>query len=129
MHSKPNSGNYVTRVTKALSLILKYLWYIQRFLFYSINARSLSHEAFTFDDIYLLYALVNNERVEVSRMLQWKLWIISDNITRSISIGGIITKIASFFWGFFITLHFIPPSFINTTFIKKFKQFKLVDGI
>ena len=62
-------------------------------------------------------------------MLQRRLWLVNDSILSNTNIKGLITKTASFFS---IPLHnppYIPSSFLNITFVKNSKQFKLVNGI
>ena len=40
------------------------------FITYTFNARSLSNEAISFDDLYLLNCILNNEEVALGRWLQ-----------------------------------------------------------
>ena len=52
---------------------------------------------FSLDDIFILYCLVNDQRIALGRILQWRIWLISDSMSGIIFIGGIVTKLAKFF--------------------------------
>ena len=72
---------------------------------YSINARATSNEVVSFDDLFILYCLVEDENIALGRFLQWRLWLISDSLVGTICISGVVTKIAQFYK---IDLHSLP---------------------
>ena len=88
---------FSTGYTKSSHIKSKALWYLHRFISYSINARAMSNEVVSLDDLFILYCLVKNEKIALGRFLQWRLWLISDSLVRAIGIGGIVTKLAQFF--------------------------------
>ena len=65
--------------------------------FHYLYLQCLSNEAVSFDDLYLLNCLLNNEEVALGCWLQWRIWLISDSISGSICIGGIVYRIAQYF--------------------------------
>ena len=99
---------------------------MHRFITYSFNVRGLSNEAISFDDLYLIHCFVENEEVELGRWLQWRLWLVSDSVGRSLSVGGIITKIINHFGIILNNIPSIPPSFLDENLLKNSRQFKLV---
>ena len=60
---KPNAFTFRAGHSKSFSFSFKPLWYIHYFITYTFNARCLSNEAVSFDDLYLLNCLLNNEEV------------------------------------------------------------------
>ena len=90
---KPNASPFHAGHSKSSSFSSKPLWYIHRFITYTFNASGLSNEAVSFDDLYLLNCILNNEEVALGRWLQWRLWLISDSVSGSICIGGIVSRI------------------------------------
>ena len=62
-NAKPNASTFCTGHSKSSSFSSKPLWYIHRFITYTFNARGLSNEAVSFDDLYLLNCLLNNKEV------------------------------------------------------------------
>ena len=115
--------------TKSSLFASKSLWYVHRFITYSFHARGLSNEAIYFDDLYLIRCFVENEEVELGRWLQWRLWLLSDSVSGSSCVGGIITKIANYFEIPLNNIPSIPPSFLDENLLKNSRQFKLVRGI
>ena len=61
-NTKPNAFTFYAGHSKS-SFFSKPLWYIHHFITYTFNARGLSSEAVSFDDLYLLNCLLNNEEV------------------------------------------------------------------
>ena len=122
-HCKQNSSKFLAGHTKSSSLQSKALWYIQRFLAYSINARGLSHESISFDDLYLLHCIVDDINLDMGRIFQWKLWLISDSISGNICIGAYVTKIAHHFGINTSSLDSIPSLLLDNSFIKNCRKF------
>ena len=83
--------------TKSFHIKSKALWYLHRFISYSINARAMSNEVVSLDDLFILNCLVKNEKIALGRFLQWRLWLISDSLVGAICIGGVFTKLAQLF--------------------------------
>ena len=97
--------SFSARHTKSSHIKSKALWYLHHFISYSINARAMSNEVVSFDDIFILYYLVKDEKITLERFLQWRFWLISDSLVGVICIGGVVTKIAQFYR---IDLHSLP---------------------
>ena len=55
--------------TKSSQIKYKALWYLHRFISYSINARALSNEVVSLDDLFILNCLVKNEKIALGRFL------------------------------------------------------------
>ena len=125
---KDTSHGFHTSVTKSSSLEFKTLWYIQKFLTYFINARGKSHKAIIFDDLFLLHCMVNNEQIELGKVLQRTLWLLSDSASGNICIGSLITKLAYHFRINTSNLNTIPSNLLDSIFIKNSKQFKKMEG-
>ena len=62
-NTKPNASQFRAGHSKSSSFSFKPLWYIHRFITYTFNARGLSNEAVSFDDLYLLNCLLNNKKI------------------------------------------------------------------
>ena len=128
-HTKPNASAFIAGHSKSSLFASKSLWYVHRFITYSFHARELSNEAIYFDDLYLIHCFIENEEVELGRWLQWRLWLLSDSVSGSSCVGGIITKIANYFEIPLNNIPSIPPSFLDENLLKNSRQFKLVRGI
>ena len=89
----------------------------------------MSNEAISFDDLYLLKCHLNNEEVALGRWLQWRISLISDNVSRSICIGGIISRIAQYFGIALDHFDSTPYSLIDKKFIRNSNQFKKVNNL
>ena len=48
----------------------KALWYLHRFISYSINARAMSNEVVSLDDLFIIYYLVKDKKIALRRFLQ-----------------------------------------------------------
>ena len=96
---------------------------------YTFNARGLSNEAVSFDDLYLLNCLLNNEEVALGYWLQWRIWLISDSVSGSICIGGIISRIAQYFGIALDHFDSTPYSLLDEKFIRNSNQFKKVNNL
>ena len=128
-NAKPNASQFHAGHSKLSSFSFKPLWYIHHFITYTFNPRGLSNEVVSFDDLYLLNYLLNNEEVALGCWLQWRIWLISDNVSGSICISGIVSRIAQYFS---ITLdHFdsSPYSLLDEKFICNANQFKKVNNL
>ena len=101
----------------------KALWYLHRFISYSINARAMSNEVVSLDYLFILNCLIKNEKIALGRFLQWRIQLISDSLVGAICIGGVVTKLAKFFRIDLHNLVSIKPMFLNESFIKNSKQF------
>ena len=101
----PQAPYFSAEHTKSSHIKPKTLWYLHRFIFYSFNARAMSNEVVSFDDLFIFYYLVQDEKIALGRFLQWRLWLISDSVVSAICIGGVVTKIAQFFR---VDLHSLP---------------------
>ena len=96
-------------------------------LHHFINERALSNEVVSFNDLFILYYLVHDEKIALGRFLQWCLWLISDSLVSVICVGGVVTKLAQFFR---VDLHFLPsikPMLLDESFIKNSKQFTFLN--
>ena len=105
----------------------KALWYLHCFISYSINARAMSNEVVSLDDLFVLNYLVKNEKITLGRFLQWRIWLISDSLVGAICIGGIVTKLAQFFGVDIQKLPSIKPLLLDENFIRNSKQFPLLN--
>ena len=56
--------------TKSSHIKSKALWYLHRFITYSINGRALSNEVVFFNDLFILYCLIHNEKIALGRFFQ-----------------------------------------------------------
>ena len=65
--------SFFARHTKSSHIKSKALWYLHRFISYSINARAMSNEVVSLDDIFILNCLVKNEKITLGRFLQWRI--------------------------------------------------------
>ena len=108
--------------TKSSHIKYKALWYLHRFISYFINARVMSNEVVSLDDLFILYYLIKDENIALGRFLQWRLWLISDSLISAIYIGGIVTKIAQFYRIDLQTLSSLKPMLLDESFIRNFKQ-------
>ena len=72
-NAKPNASTFHAGHSKSSSFSSKTLWYIHWFITYTFNARGLSNEVISFDDLYLLKCILNNEEVALGRWLQWRI--------------------------------------------------------
>ena len=113
---------FSTEHTKSSHIKSKALWYLHHFISYSINARAMSNEVVSFDDLFILNCLVKNKKIALGRFLQWKIWLISDSLIGAICIGGVVTKLAQFFRIDVQNLPSIKPMFFDETFIRNSKQ-------
>ena len=113
--------------TKSSHIKSKALWYLHRFISYSINARAMSNEVFSLDDLFILNCLVKNEKITLGRFLQWRIWLISDSLVSAICIGGVVTKLAQFLGINVQNLASIKHLFLDETFIRNSKQFTLLN--
>ena len=68
--STPQAPHFSASHTKASCIKNKALWYVHRFLTYSINGRSLSNEVVSLDDLFILYCMVNKELIQLGRFVQ-----------------------------------------------------------
>ena len=109
--------------TKSSHIKSKALWYLHRFISYSINARAMSNEVVSLDDLFILQCLIKNEKIALGRFLQWRIWLISDSLVSAICIGGVVTKLAQFFRIDVQNISSIKPLFLDETFIRNSKQF------
>ena len=89
----------------------------------------MSNEAVSFDDLFLLNCILNNEEVALGRWLQWHLWLISDSVSGAICIGGIVSRIAQHFGISLKSNESIPYSLLDEKFIKNSNQFKKVNNL
>ena len=62
-NAKPNASTFCAGHSKSFSFSSKPLWYIHHFITYTFNARGLSNNTVSFDDLYLLNCLLNNKEV------------------------------------------------------------------
>ena len=113
--------------TKSSHIKSKALWYLHRLISCSINARAMSNEVVSLDDLFILQCLVKNEKIALGRFLQWRIWLISDSLVGAICIGGVVTKLAQFFRIDVQNLPSIKPLFLDETFIRNSKQFTLLN--
>ena len=113
--------------TKSSRIKSKALWYLHRFISYSLNARAMSNEVVSLDDLFILNCLVKNEKIALVRFLQWRIWLISDIFVGAICIGGVVTKHAEFFGIDVQNLASIKPLFLDENFIRNSKQFTLLN--
>ena len=60
---KPNASQFHADHSKSSSFSSKPQWYIHHFISYTFNARGLSNESVSFDDLYLLNCILSNEEV------------------------------------------------------------------
>ena len=109
--------------TKSSHIKSKALWYLHRFISYSINARAMSNEVVSLDDLFILNCLVKNEKIALGRFLQWRLWLISDSLVGAICIGGVVIKIAQFYRIDLNSLPSLKLMLLDETFIRNSKQF------
>ena len=65
----------------------------------------------------------------MGRWLQWRIWLISDSVSGSICIGGIIFKIAQYFGITLDRFDSIPYSLLDEKFIRNSNQFKKVNNL
>ena len=65
----PQTPYFSTGHTKSSHIKSKALWYLHRFITYSINGRALSNEVVSFDDLFILYCLVHDEKIALRRFL------------------------------------------------------------
>ena len=101
----PQAPYFSAGHTKFSHIKSEALWYLHRFNSYSMNARAMSNEVVSLDDLFILYCLIKDKKIALGRFLQWRLWLISDSLVGAICIGGIVTKIAQFYK---IDLHSLP---------------------
>ena len=59
--------------TKSSHIKSKAFWYLHRFITYSINARAMSNEVVSLDDLFILNFRVKNEKIALGRFLQWRI--------------------------------------------------------
>ena len=123
----PQAPHFSAGHTKASYIKNKALWYVHRFLTYSINGRALSNESISLDDLFILYCMVNKEPIQLGRFVQWRLWLISDSVTGAICVGGIVTKLAQYFGVDLDALHPTKPILLDDTFLKHSKQFTSIN--
>ena len=109
--------------TKSSHIKLKSLWYLHIFISYSINARAISNEVVSLDDLFILNCLVKNEKITLGRFLQWRIWLISDRLFGAICIRCVVTKLAQFFRIDVQNLPSIKPLLFDETFIRNSKKF------
>ena len=127
-NAKPNASTFRAGHSKSSSFSSKPLWYIHHLITYTFNSRGLSNEAVSFDDLYLLNCLLNNEEVALGHWLQWRIWLISDSVSGSICIGGIVSRIAQYFG---IALDHFDSTFyslLDEKFIRNSNQFKKINN-
>ena len=72
---------------------------------------------------------MDGQNVEIGRLFQWKLWLLSDSVSGNICIGAFITKIAQHFRINTSNLDSLPSILLDNTFIKNCRQFKRVNNI
>ena len=123
----PQAPYFSVGHTKYSHIKSKALWYLYRFISYSFNARAMSNEVVSFDDLFILNCLVKNEKITLGRFFQWILWLISDSLVGAICIGGIVTKLKQFFRIDFSNLPSMKPLFLDEIFIQNSKQFILLN--
>ena len=123
----PQASSFSAGHTKSSHIKSKALWYVHRFISYSINARAMSNEVVSLDDLFILNCLVKNEKIALGRFLQWRIWLISDSLVGGICIGGVVTKLVQFLRIDVQNLPFIKPLFLDETFISNSKQFTLLN--
>ena len=69
----PQAPSFSVGHIKSSHIKSKALWYLHRFLTYSINARAMSNEVVFLDDLFILNCLVKNEKIALERFLQWRI--------------------------------------------------------
>ena len=126
---KPNASQFHAGHSKSSSFSSKPLWYIHRFITYSFNARGMSNEVVSFDDLFLLNCILNNKEVALGRWLQWRLWLISDSVSGAICIGDIVSRIAQHFGISLKSSESIPYSILDEKFIKNSNKFKKMNNL
>ena len=67
--SIPQAPHFSAGHTKASYIKNKALWYVHRFLTYSINGRALSNESISLYDLFILYCMVNKEPIQLRRFV------------------------------------------------------------
>ena len=65
----PRAPSFSTGHTKAFYIKNKALWYVHRFLTYSITGRALSNEVVSLDDLLILYFMMNKEPIQLGRFV------------------------------------------------------------
>ena len=65
----------------------------------------------------------------MGRWLQWRIWLISDSVSGSICIGGIISRIAQYFGIALDRFDSIPYSLFDEKFIRNSNKFKKVNNL
>ena len=59
--------------TKTSYIKSKALWYLHRFISYSINARAMSNKVVSLNDLFILNCIIKNENIALGRFLQWRI--------------------------------------------------------
>ena len=72
--------------------------------------------------------MVDDDQIVLGKILQWRLWLVSDSISSSICIGGIMTKLANFYGLQLDNLECIPVILLNNTFVKNSKQLSFMEN-
>ena len=67
--------------------------------------------------------------VELGRRLQWHLWLANDNVSGTLCVGGIITRISNFFKINLNNIPSLPPSYLDENLLRNSRQFKVVRNI
>ena len=63
--------------------------------------------------------MVDDDQIAFGRILQWRLWLVNDSVSGSICIGGIVTKLVTFYGIQLDSLKCIPPVLFEDTFVNK----------
>ena len=83
----------------------------------------MSNEVVSFDDLFIIYCLIKDEKIALERFLQWRLWLISDSLVGAIYIGGVVIKIAQYYRIDLQNLPSLKPMLLDESFIRNSEQF------